>query len=425
VSTLSRSPLLSYIVLSYNHQQYVATTIRSILDQTVQDFEVVIVDDASRDDSVGVIRSFSDPRVRLLVNDRNLGGAGSYNRAVGAARGEWLVNLDSDDWIAPQKAERQLEAISADPRVDIVGTYVSFRDAHGEPQPTMAGWEAFINKPHELDLPSTWVGVNPLARSSTMVRHSTHLRIGLDDPTMVCAPDYELWTRALREHCRFLVVPEQLTFVRTQPGSVTHADAQRNMFEMSYAMLRNLVPLCEARTLDQTLVSVVAWIVGHPQLNSLTPQEVHRLLGTLMMSSNLDSYGAFRAALSSEEEDPTCSLVGRRCLVLTAEKTTRADLQRLEEGKSWHEQQARNWHEAFEHTAAAARWYQQQADNWHDAYERAVQSWQEAHRALADETATLRQTVCAQAARLARFEHLLAPLLTVRRVIRNVFGRGH
>ena len=109
---MSNSPLLSYLVLSYNYERYIDKTIRSILEQTVQDFEIVVVDDCSKDNSVGVIRSFNDPRIRLLANEHNIGGAASYNRAVTEARGEWLVNLDADDWVAPHKAEIQLAAVS-------------------------------------------------------------------------------------------------------------------------------------------------------------------------------------------------------------------------------------------------------------------------------------------------------------------------
>ena len=140
-------PRLSYIVLSYEYEDYVGTTIRSILDQTVQDFEIVVVDDASRDGSVQVIRGFADPRIRLFVNERNMGGAASYNRAVEAARGEWLVNLDADDWIAPSKAETQLAAATADPDLDIIGTWVSIVDAEGRPHPRGLDVESDLESP--------------------------------------------------------------------------------------------------------------------------------------------------------------------------------------------------------------------------------------------------------------------------------------
>ena len=133
---MSDTPLLSYIVLSYNYEHYIDQTIRSILRQTVQDFEIVVVDDCSKDNSVEVVKSFRDPRIRVLCNEKNLGGAGSYNRAVFlAARGEWLVNLDADDWIAPQKAEAQLEFAAQNPHLDIIGSYVVFLDADGAPHP--------------------------------------------------------------------------------------------------------------------------------------------------------------------------------------------------------------------------------------------------------------------------------------------------
>ena len=195
---MSETPLLSYIVLSYNYERYIGKTLQSILDQTVQDFEIVVVDDASSDASVAIVSAFGDPRIRLFVNEKNRGGAGSYNRAVLEARGEWLVNLDADDWIDPRKSEMQLAALALDPTLDIVGTYVAIHDENDAPHPSAGPLEHFVNQPHPLNLVDTWIGANYLCRSSTMVRAAAHRRIGLDDVAMVRAPDYELWTRALR-----------------------------------------------------------------------------------------------------------------------------------------------------------------------------------------------------------------------------------
>ena len=121
---MTAAPKLSFIVLSYNYEHYIGATLRSILAQTVQDFEVVVVDDCSSDGSRALVRSFNDPRIHLIENEQNLGGAGSYNVAVQAARGEWLVNLDADDWIAPEKCAVQLAAADADPTLDIIGTWI-------------------------------------------------------------------------------------------------------------------------------------------------------------------------------------------------------------------------------------------------------------------------------------------------------------
>jgi glycosyltransferase involved in cell wall biosynthesis len=316
---MTQAPLLSYIVLSYNYENYIGQTIRSILAQTVQDFEIIVVDDASRDGSQEVVRSFNDQRIRLLINENNMGGAWSYNRAIEAARGEWLVNLDADDWIAPQKAEVQLAAVATNPQLDIIGTYVNFVDSTGAPHPRAMEFEAFLNMPHELGQVDSWIGTNSLCRSSTMVRRSTHIQLGCFDPFMVSAPDYEFWTRALREDCCFLVVPQPLTFSRVHSKGVTHADPVGKLLELTYAMLRNLIPLAEARALNPSLERIIAWAARHPQLSDLRPIETYRLLGMLMTSPPLDDFVSFRAALSAPESDQVLINVGRRCLLLCGE----------------------------------------------------------------------------------------------------------
>jgi GT2 family glycosyltransferase len=308
-------PLLSFIVLSYNYRDYIQTTLRSIVAQTVQDFEIIVVDDCSSDDSCDVVRSFGDPRIRLLVNERNLGGAASYNIAVQAARGEWLVNLDADDWIAPEKSEVQLAALAADPRVDIIGTWLCVVDTTGAPHPEAATVEAISNKPHRLNLLETWIGQNPLCRSSTMVRRAAHLRVGLDDIAMVRAPDYELWTRALAAGCRYGLVQQPLTFYRLHSRGVTHADPTRTLLELGYAMVRNLGPLAEARALFEAHAQMLRWVARHPHLIVLTPQQSLRLLGALVTLPLTVDFDTFWTGLSAPEVDPILERIGRVALL--------------------------------------------------------------------------------------------------------------
>jgi glycosyltransferase involved in cell wall biosynthesis len=315
---MSDTPLLSYIVLSYNYERYIADTLRSIFSQTVQDFEIIVVDDSSTDKSLEVIRQFDDPRLRLIVNELNLGGAASYNRAVQAARGEWLVNLDADDWIAPEKAERQLAVVKANPQLDVIGSYVTVVTEAGDPHPRAEELEGYINQDCEFNHLDTWIGTNRLCRSSTMMRRSTHLRIGLDDPAMVRAPDYELWTRALREGCSFAVIPERLTFIRHHSRGVTYADPGGALLEVTYAMMRNLVPLAEARAMHPSIERMVSWVIRNPALAILKPVEAYRLLGMMMTSRDVLDYTGFRA-LVRDDDDVLLTRIGRRCLSLTCE----------------------------------------------------------------------------------------------------------
>jgi len=311
---MNQAPLLSYIVLSYNYERYIEKTLLSILSQTVQDFEIVVVDDASTDRSVAVVESFGDPRIRLFTNEKNLGGAASYNRAITEARGEWLVNLDADDWIDPRKAEKQLQAVAQDPTLDIIGSYIAVRDENELPLPVGRSHEEAMNRPHELNLVDTWIGANYLCRSSTMVRASAHKRIGLDDPTMVRAPDYELWTRALRHGCRFALLPEQLTFMRMHSQGVTHAHPLGTLMEMSYAMQRNLAPLAEERSLLLSVTRMVAWVAQHQSFEGLSPAGAHRLIGAMMAPTSVDGFSNFMDHIHDTATNCELGAIGRRTL---------------------------------------------------------------------------------------------------------------
>jgi len=309
-------PKLTFIVLSYNYADLIGQTIRSILDQTVQDFEIVVVDDASSDRSCDVIRSFVDPRIRLLVNEHNPGGAGSYNRAVQAACGEYLVNLDADDWIAPDKCEKQLAFLARD-KVAVLGSYANFVDYEGRRPSRGAELEAYTNRQLDLNAVDTWIGNNRLVRSSTMVERAAHQAVGLDDPSMVRAPDYDLWTRFLRAGYRFSVVPEPLVFHRVHAGSVTYGDPRGTFLEMSYSTLQNLVPLVEQKALWPSLLRILEMWIEDGIFVTLPPVERYRLLGMLTRFPQFANFASFRAAIeTSGKSEAELVTSGRRLFAL-------------------------------------------------------------------------------------------------------------
>jgi GT2 family glycosyltransferase len=361
---LTGRPLLSFIVLSYNYEIYIAQALRSILDQPVQDFEVIVVDDASTDASRDVIAGFGDPRIRLLVNERNLGGAASYNRAVSAAAGEWLVNVDADDWIAPNKSEAQLRLLADDPALDIIGTHISVVDANGDPHPRREEMEAYVNRGPDLNCIDSWIGRNGLCRSSTMVRRAAHLRIGLDDPTMARAPDYELWTRALRHGCRFALLPEKLTFYRLHSGGVTYRDPLGTFLEMSYAMLRNLIPLIEAGALWPSLDRMMVWMDEQEELATLAPGERYRLFGSAVLPLVAPDFAGFVAGLRSTDDGAALATAGRRCLALLRANPLRPAVERLEHDNQAFMAARDWWHQQSDHWQQQSDYWQQQSGNW-------------------------------------------------------------
>lgn len=114
---MTAAPKVSVAVPMYNGSAHIAECIRSVLDQTFEDFELVLVDDASTDDTPEIARSFADERIRLIENSERLGAEGNWNAALDHSRGELVKVLSHDDVIYPACLERQVAVFEADPEI--------------------------------------------------------------------------------------------------------------------------------------------------------------------------------------------------------------------------------------------------------------------------------------------------------------------
>src|SRR6476659_4666435 len=113
-------PLVSVVIPSFESANHIGAAIGSVLDQTMADLEVVVVDDGSRDGTLEVVRSFRDPRVRVLANAQRIGAAGNWNRALDAARGRYVKLLCGDDVLYRHCLERQAQVLDSHPDVAMV-----------------------------------------------------------------------------------------------------------------------------------------------------------------------------------------------------------------------------------------------------------------------------------------------------------------
>lgn len=128
------SPRVSVVVPCFNYGRFVAEAVASILAQSFRDFEVIVVDDGSTDDTPDVLRRITDPRVRVL-RQANQGCAAARNAGRALARGEFLAFLDADDLWRPTYLERQMEVLDAEPEVDFCFTnFVRSQDGAFLPQ---------------------------------------------------------------------------------------------------------------------------------------------------------------------------------------------------------------------------------------------------------------------------------------------------
>lgn len=197
-------PLVSVVIPTYNRGHAIRACIASVLAQTIRNIEVVVVDDASQDDTRAQVAALPDPRIRYLAHASNRGGAAARNTGVGAARGDFIAFLDSDDLWAPRKLEKQIAALGErGPGYGVAYTWFIGRDPAGR---------EISRKEHRLDgwvyralLESNQVG----SFSSLLVRRDLLQRVGGLDESLCSCQDWDLCLRLSRV-CKICCVQEHL-----------------------------------------------------------------------------------------------------------------------------------------------------------------------------------------------------------------------
>ena len=180
--------MISVVSAVYNQEKYIEAAIRSVLRQTFKDFEYILIDDGSTDNSVALIRSFKDSRIRLIQNDANLKLPASLNRGFALARGKYIVRFDTDDICMPRRFAEQVKFMENNPQVDVCGSWIRY---FGERLPYRAKLPAAadVNRCLLLFVPT-------VAHSAIILRHAKVLDLGIKySENYMHAEDYELWLR--------------------------------------------------------------------------------------------------------------------------------------------------------------------------------------------------------------------------------------
>ena len=210
-------PAVTVLMTVYNGLPYLHAAIESILDQTFKEFEFLIINDCSTDDSRQAILSYQDPRIRLIDNPENLNQTLSLNRGLSETWTELVARMDADDISHPQRLEKQMNYLMRHPDVVAVGTNLRFIDAQGR----VIGRFEFP----EDDLPLRWMQLFdcPVSCGAVMFRRSVIWdKFGGFDPPIRYAQDWELWSRVLPEHL-LANIPEKLVDVRQHGGASSSA----------------------------------------------------------------------------------------------------------------------------------------------------------------------------------------------------------
>ena len=184
-------PKISVVMSVYNGEKYLKDAIESVLKQTYNDFEFIIIDDASTDSSADIIKSYNDLRIRFIQNKHNLMIPRSINNGINISRGEYIARMDADDICFKKRFEEQVKLMDANPQVGLCSSNAIIINANND---IIAGpiWV-------ENHLPAEWemIWSNPLVQPASMIRKNVLLENDLWYDLSHRDEDYNLWCRII------------------------------------------------------------------------------------------------------------------------------------------------------------------------------------------------------------------------------------
>lgn len=232
-STINSSPTITVIMPVYNSEHYIREAIESILSQTYTDFQFLIIDDASTDQTISIINSYNDPRINLIEKPKNTGYTRSLNLGLKKAKGKYIARMDSDDISLPERFEKQISFLEANLEYILCGTSYSVM---GDDKKI-----AVPNSYEEIKLNLLWG--NCIAHPTVMLRNEVLKKYYLKyDPDMEPSEDYDLWVQLLPKG-KLHNLKEELLLYRMHNSSVSRkraSEQQNTAIEVKLKLIQNL-----------------------------------------------------------------------------------------------------------------------------------------------------------------------------------------
>lgn len=296
----TQHPLVSVIIPSYNHAKFITETVESVLNQTLTEIEIIVVDDGSTDGTAELVAQMSDHRLHFISLKQNR-RFNPRNIALASAQGQYIAFQNSDDTWEQTKLEKQIAVLEQQPEVSVCFTGVKIIDE--DHQPLSETWANNLfqkeNRSSDAWLRYFFDRGNAFCIASACARQSLFKKVGYFNPNLIQLADFDLWVRlaALGE---FQVLPEALTHMRivkdrnvSAPSPTT---SRRSTFEFVEVLQRFtqqpvLSRLCTvfADVLPGNSQTVVTQLAGLAQ-HAWTLQAPHVVFGNNLMANLMSNH---------------------------------------------------------------------------------------------------------------------------------------
>ena len=269
------TPTVSVIIAAYNGAALVTDTLRSLTAQTFTDWEAVVVDDCSTDDTLAVLRAYPDPRVRVIAAERNGGPVRARNLAGSHARGRYLASLDHDDLCRPERLARQVAFLERHPDVVLLGTQAAM----------LAGETVRASgyAPHTTPALIEWLLLieNPLVWSSVMIRADAARALEpFTRPELLYAEDFDLYHRLSRVG-RIARLDEELLIYRQHIGGLSKRFVDAMGASATAVLAGTYAPILGEEAQDAAALMVRHVMAQAPVPDRETLHELGRVLTAL------------------------------------------------------------------------------------------------------------------------------------------------
>lgn len=247
-----KTPLVSVIFSVYNGAPYLKEAVASVLNQTFDNFEFIIVDDGSTDATAQILDTFTDNRIIRLRNEKNLGLVQSLNNALALAQGEFIARMDADDISHPDRFQKQLFYLEQHPEIGVLGSAMIQVDEHGQPISTL-----MPPLKHEAVLWHTLFGC-AIFHATVMMRRKELADVGGYDINFLHSEDLDLWSRLFGK-TKFANLPEVLYTRRLHRKSVIStqfASQYRNGIVIRQRLLKSIFGY-------DVPIETVTWLIDH------------------------------------------------------------------------------------------------------------------------------------------------------------------
>lgn len=233
------NPKVTIIIPTFNRKDYITEAIKSALNQTFSDYEILILDDASTDDTHEIIKPLlEDGRIRYICHPQNIGITANRNYGISISKGEYIAMLDSDDvWTDECKIKRQVEILDTHPDIGIIGTYTKIINEEDK----VIGKIKYCCA--DSSIRRKMLKRNQFTQSGVVVRKDAIEKAGFYDVNIPIWEDYELWLR-IGKLFKFRNIPEFMTAYRDHRGNISKESYEKSIrtYEIIYKLYKSVYP---------------------------------------------------------------------------------------------------------------------------------------------------------------------------------------